>query len=96
MARDMEAEGKKLIQHLERHIVDTLILHPQGKTGVGVDELQRSSGLTIKGENGQEVWIMAFVTLLIELKRDRKIQTNAKTNNTAEWLNNPQIRVWLP
>src|SRR5262245_14171572 len=77
--------GNELIESLKEHILQTLRAHQDGDSGVSVQELQRLSGLSIIGKTGQEVWLMAFYTLLIELLKEKKINSQVTSLNTNDW-----------
>ena len=94
MATDIVMQGHQLIQEIEEHIVKALAVHPRGKSGISVNELQEFSGLTIKGYGGGEVWAMGVITLLIELMKAGKILSEVSSLNTRDWKRN--TKVWLP
>jgi hypothetical protein len=81
----LASRGKELIESLKDHILKALRAHPEGESGISVTELQRVSGLSIIGKTGQEVWLLGFYTLLIELMKDRKVTSEITSLNTNDW-----------
>jgi hypothetical protein len=77
--------GHELVQELKEHIVLVLRTHAAGESGVSVQELQRLSGLSIVAKTGQEVWLLAFYTLLIELLKEGTITSEVTSWNTDRW-----------
>ena len=84
-------KGKQLIESIKDHIIEVLASNPV-EEGISVEELQNSSGLTIKSIHDREVWFMGIVTILVELIKEEKIHSDAGLN-TNEWEENTMI--WL-
>jgi hypothetical protein len=94
MSTNLADQGKQLIESLKKHVLKSLATLPKGAT-ITVRDLQNLSGLTIKsmGGVGDEVWFMGFVTLLIELMGEGKIDSEVSSRNTRHW--KPTTKVWL-
>ena len=93
MRNDYSKRGKELIGSLKHHITTVLRDYPNGRKGITVKELQECSGLTIKAENGSEVWLMGVITLLVELWKEGIIDTDSNSSRTDHWKSSH--RVWL-
>jgi hypothetical protein len=85
--------GNELIENLKQHILTVLRSRQDGESGVSFQDLQRLSGLSIVGKTGQEVWLMAFYTLLIELLKEQKINSEVTSLNTNEWKPTTLVRL---
>lgn len=92
MIANIHSEGQNLIQELKEHILKALAYHhPNGKTGVSVSDLQEFSGLTVKGRGGGGVWVMGFITLLIELVKEGRICSQESRPNTRYWQGSTKV-----
>jgi hypothetical protein len=86
-----QSRGKELIKSLLEHLRSVIMGIPEGEK-ITVRELQELSGLTIKNNLKQEVWYLAFVTLLVELWKADFIESDAKSANTRDWTS--ESRIW--
>ncbi len=64
--KNFKSHGAELIKELKEHILEVIKSEESGKRWT-LPKIEGESGLIITGKNGQNVWDMAVVTLVIEL-----------------------------